>query len=668
MARLFIEAESFSNLGGWVVDQQSMNIMGSSYVMAHGMGVPVPDATTWITLPEGGKWYAYARTRDWTAVWKRGTAPGIFKIKVDDTYFENTLGNNGEAWDWQYAGALELEGDKKIKLSLCDLTGFNGRCDAIYLTTDEKDIPENTEEFRREVCDLTVEEDETFYDLIVCGGGIAGTCLALTAIREGIHVCMIQDRPVLGGCNSSEIKVGLGGQIRSQPYPNLGNMLQDISPIFGSPGSFANHVYEDDRKANAFWAARQWAKGKYTLSLNERVIDLEKDGDKIVSVTVKNIYTGKMKKYRGKLFADCTGDAVLARLGGAEVMYGREARSEYNEQLAPIEADNQVMGMTITWHSGETQELDTFPDIDWGIEFDEERSYKVFGGDWEWEVGQYRDMADETEYIRDYSLMTIFGNWSFLKNRYSQKERYAHRYLKWVSPLGGKRESYRVKGDLVITENDIENHVLYEDGTASMTWDIDIHFPDPRNMKLFPEPFRSCAVHRGIGKHYPVPYRALYSKDISNLFLGGRIVSTTHVAFSCVRVMRTLGVLGEVVGFAAGICAKENCLPRDIYTTHFDKLKALMERGVIIRPYHGYGVGTYEHLAFPGCNRYVTFPGHEALPLDDKEMMWTINNMGLNYYTYDRFKDIEYRDELTDEEKKIAERFYESIGKPKKLS
>ena len=118
MARLFIEAESFSNLGGWVVDQQSINIMGSSYIMAHGMGIPVPDATTFVTLPQGGTWYAYARTRDWTAVWKRGTAPGIFKIKADDTYFENTLGNNGEDWDWQFAGALYLEGGKKIKLSI----------------------------------------------------------------------------------------------------------------------------------------------------------------------------------------------------------------------------------------------------------------------------------------------------------------------------------------------------------------------------------------------------------------------------------------------------------------------------------------------------------------------------------------------------------------------
>ena len=658
MGRFFTEAESFENLGGWVVDQQSMNIMGSSYIMAHGLGSPVADAVTHIKLPESGKWYAYVRTRDWTAVWKRGTPAGTFKLMIDDNCFENTLGTNGEEWDWQYAGAMELEGGKTHRMSLRDLTGFNGRCDAVFLTTDKNDIPKNTEEFRSEVSGVTAEEDETLYDMVVCGGGIAGTCMALAAVREGINVCLIQDRPVLGGCNSSEIKVGLGGQVRSEPYPNLGNVLQDISPVFGSPGSFDGHFYEDERKANAFYTAKVWANGRYTLSLNERVIALEKNGDKISSVTTKNIYTGKIKKYKGRLFADCTGDAVLARLGGADVMYGREAADEYNEQLAPEKADNQVMGMTVTWYSEKTDKKDEFPDIDWGIEFDEKSSYKVFGGDWEWEAGQYRDMADETEYIRDYSLMTVFGNWSFLKNRYSRKEEYAFRRLKWASPLGGKRESYRVKGDLVLNENDIENHIPHEDETASATWDIDIHYPDPMNVKLFPEPFRSCAIHRGIGRHYPVPYRCLYSKDISNLFLGGRIISATHIAFSCVRVMRTLGVLGEVAGLAAAICTEENCLPRDIYTTHFEKLKRLMERGVVIKPYHAYEPGNYEHLAFPECNKYVTYPEGTALPLDNKERMWRINNMGAKYMTYAKFKGIENREELTDEEKQIAERFY----------
>lgn len=663
MANLFIEAESFKNLGGWVVDQQSMHIMGSSYVMAHGMGEPVADATTYVTLPESGKWYAYVRTRDWTAVWKRGSAAGIFKLKINDTYFDNTLGNNGENWDWQYAGVLDLQ-EGKAKLSLCDITGFNGRCDAVYLTTDENDIPENTEAFRIRACDLKAQDDESFYDIIVCGGGIAGTCMALTCVRKGLKTLLINDRPVLGGCNSSEIKVGLGGWTRSEPYPNLGNTLEEIAPVFGAPGSYPDHVYEDDRKVNAFLTAKRWAKGDYTLALNERVFSLEKEGDKITSVTTKNIYTGKMHRYCGKLFADCTGDAFLARMSGCEVMYGREASGEYGEELAPEKADRQVMGMTITWHSYESDAPTEFPDIDWGIEFDEEHSYKVFSGDWEWEVGQYRDMADETEYIRDYSLMTIFGNWSFLKNRLENNKEYENRYLKWVSPYGGKRESYRVKGDLILTENDIEQLIPYEDGTASMTWDIDIHFPDPLNMKLFPEPFRSCAIHRGLKKHYPVPYRCLYSKDVSNLFLGGRIVSCTHVAFACVRVMRTLGVLGEVIGLAASICKEENCRPRDIYTTHFEKLKVLMTEGVVINPYHAYGVGNYESFAFPECNKFKTAPT-PSLPLDDKERMWRINNLGVNYNGYEKFKGIEYRDKLTEEEKEIAERFHKSMAEGK---
>ena len=662
MSTLFLEAESFDHLGGWVVDQQAMQQMGSAYVMAHGMGVPVADATTRITLPTAGRWHAWVRTRDWAAVWGRGSAPGLFRLKLDDTYFEHTLGNNGTEWAWQYAGAVETA-CPEVKLSLCDLTGFNGRCDAIYLTTEE-DVPENTEAFRRRVAGISVADCETHYDLVVCGGGIAGVCMALTAMREGLHVALIQDRPVLGGCNSSEIKVGLGGFIRSQPYPNLGNVLQEISPIFGAPGSFDARFYEDDRKLNAFSTVRCWCSGKGDVFLNERVVELEMEEGNIRSVTTKHIRTGEMKRYSGTLFADCTGDATLARLGGAEVMYGREAQAEYGEQLAPEVADRMVMGMTVTWNTQLCSRETTFPDIDWGIPFDEERCYKVFSGDWEWEAGQFRDMADETEYIRDYSLMTIFGNWSHLKNHCKDNEAFRKRRLNWVSPYGGKRESYRVKGDLVLTQNDIEDRVYHEDGTASMTWDIDIHYPDPAHMRLFPEPFRSCAIHRGIGEHYPVPYRCLYAKDIPNLFLGGRVVSTTHIAFSCIRVMRTLGVLGEVVGLAAGICKRENCLPRQVYTEHLDKLKASMERGVPIKPYHAYEAGEYEHFAFPDCNQYHTHPNKPiTLPLDDKEMMWRINHIGAKYLTYDRFSGVEEREKLTEEEQAITQAFYDRIGR-----
>ena len=284
---------------------------------------------------------------------------------------------------------------------------------------------------------------------------------------------------------------------------------------------------------------------------------------------------------------------------GAEVMYGREARARFQESLAPEKADNQVMGLSVLWYAKKADQPTPFPDIDWGIPFHEGNAYYIRKGGWEWETGQYRNQAEETEYIRDYGLMVTYANWSFLKNRSQRKAQWAQDVLSWVSPLGGKRESYRVVGDHILTQNDIEQHIPYTDATGAMTWNLDLHFPDPENEKKFAEPFRSCAYHRGIIEPYPVPYRCLYARDVKNLFLGGRDISTSHVAFSCVRVMRTLGMLGEVIGLAATVCRRENAYPRDVYTTHFAKLKALMERGVPVpSPYHAYGCDASESYHF----------------------------------------------------------------------
>jgi hypothetical protein len=155
-----------------------------------------------------------------------------------------------------------------------------------------------------------------------------------------------------------------------------------------------------------------------------------------------------------------------------------------------------------------------------------------------------------------------------------------------------------VVGDYILTQNDIEDNIVHPDATGSMTWNLDLHFPDPENAAKFSEPFRSCAYHRGLSKPYPVPYRCLYARDVSNLFLGGRHISVSHVAFSCVRVMRTLGVLGEVIGMAATICAKKRLLPRDVYERHFGKLKKMMRKGTPTYLYHAYGFGDSESYHF----------------------------------------------------------------------
>jgi len=185
-------------------------------------------------------------------------------------------------------------------------------------------------------------------------------------------------------------------------------------------------------------------------------------------------------------------------------------------------------------------------------------------------------------------MMAIYANWSYLKHHSKRKSEFENRRLTWVSPIGGKRESYRVVGDYVLTQNDIEEKREHRDATAAITWDIDLHYPDPKYIHTAPEPYRSCAYHRGIGEPYPVPYRCLYAKDAANLFLGGRIISCSHVAFAAVRVMRTLGQLGEVIGMAAAVCKQNDCLPRDVYTKYFDELAARMTEGVRPPEYHSY--------------------------------------------------------------------------------
>jgi FAD dependent oxidoreductase len=602
---IWIEAESFDTLGGWVIDQQSMGQMGSAYVMAHGMGVPVQDATTACAIPKSGEWTVWARTRDWTAPWKRGKPAGIFKILVNGQALAETLGTNGSAWDWQKAGVVHLE-KGEARMALHDLTGFNGRCDAIYLTLDAQARPENEKQqlahWRREIQNIVCKDDPVKYDLAVVGGGMAGICTAIAAIRTGSRVVLIQDRPVLGGNNSSEIRVGLGGFAQVAPYPKLGSVVTEIAPIVGGPGAYPAEAFEDGRKASVF---RLCPRDRYKLVLNERVFAVEKAADdphKITAVISRNIRTGAETRYQARLFADCTGDAVVSRLMGATVMYGRESRQTFNESLAPEKADNQVMGLSVIWYSKKADQPTAFPDVDWGITFNEGNAYRIRSGDWEWETGQYRNQAEETEYIRDYALMVTYANWSFWKNHSRRKAEWASDTLVWVSPLGGKRESYRVVGDHVLTQNDIENHVVFPDATGSITWSLDLHFPDPENARKFAEPFRSCAYHRGIVRPYQIPYRCLYAKDVNNLFLGGRVLSASHVAFAAVRVQRTLGMLGEVIGMAASICAKENACPRDVYSTHLDKLKAMMSNGVPAPVYHAYPCDTSEtyHFKEPG--------------------------------------------------------------------
>ena len=576
-ATLFVETESFTDKGGWVVDQQFMDQMGSPFLMAHGLGKPVADASTAVAVPEDGNYRVLARTRNWAAPWTEKEAPGKFQVAVNGAPLPNVLGTEGAEWGWHEAGTVALK-KGEAKLALRDLTGFNGRCDALILTTDTAFTPENEvsrlETFRRKMGAVRAAETTEQVDLIIAGGGIPGVCMAITAARLGVTVALVHDRPVLGGNNSSEVRVHLAGRMNLPPYPKLGDVVSEIGPRRGGnaqPGDF----YEDERKTEAVKAEKN-----IRLYLNTRAIGIEKEGARITAVVGRNIETGQETRFAAPLVADCTGDGVIGMLAGAEYRYGRESKEETGENTAPDKADSQTMGSSVQWYSRETAEPEAFPDIAWGLDFNDTNCERVKMGEWTWETGMNDHQVNEFERVRDYGMLVVFSNWSFLKNRSAHKADYAKRRLDWVAYVAGKRESRRLMGDLVLKEQDLVNRVVYPDATAPTTWTIDLHYPDPKNTKNFPgAEFKSIAKHQTIYP-YPMPYRCFYSKNIDNLFMAGRNISVTHVALGTVRVMRTGGMMGEVVGMAAALCKKHGCAPRDIYTDHLDALKELMTQGV----------------------------------------------------------------------------------------
>ena len=571
---LFVEAESFKNKGGWVVDQQFMDLMGSSYLMAHGNGVCVADASTSIKLPASGTYKVFVRTYNWTSPWSKMDGPGRFTVKVDGKALLNTVGSKGNKWEWQEAGEVNVQ-SKKVTLSLSDLTGFNGRCDAIYFTKDGVAPTNNMAEldgFRKQRLGIKIKSAGKF-DLVVVGGGVAGMCAAATAAREGLKVALINDRPILGGNNSSEIRVHLGGRINVKPYPNLGNMLREFGHSRGGNAKPAD-FYEDALK-QAFIDAEK----NITFYPSTRAFGVVMDGTKIKSVLTKHIESGEELIFNAPLFSDCTGDGTIGYLAGADFRMGRESKAQHNEELAPEKEDKFTMGASVQWYSKGSDSAKSFPEFDYGLGFNENTIEKVTMGEWTWETGMNYNQITDFERIRDYGMAVIFSNWSFLKNHASVKANYANKELDWVAYVSGKRESRRLLGDHILTGNDLINWVEYEDGTASTTWTVDLHYPDPNNTKKFPKAeFKSIAIHEAIHP-YPVPYRCLYSRNVDNLFLAGRNISVTHVALGTIRVMRTTAMLGEVVGMAAAICHENKSLPRSVYTSHLPKLKKKMNSG-----------------------------------------------------------------------------------------
>lgn len=482
---VLVEAESFDRRGGWVLDQQFMDQMGSPFLMAHGMGRPVEDASTSVAIPGKGVWHVYVRTWNWCSPWKTKEKPGRFQLSVNGTRLDNELGL-GERWDWEYAGSIEIK-EKLNRVTLHDLTGFNGRCDAILFTKEkEVRIPNEGEpmrKFRKKLTGLPEQPGNGgTYDLVVVGAGTAGLGAAIKGAREGLKVALIHNRPVPGGNNSVEVQVVASGGLNIEPYPRLGDVVREIKNVYRRPAHVDSII---------------GAEKNLTFFPNMHVFTLEKEGDRIASVTAKHIETNVETVFHAPVFIDCTGDGNIGFLAGAEYRVGREMRGETRETLAPNRPDNMVLGTSLTWWSKNTGQETVFPECEWAIQFNEESCEKVTRGSNWWETGFLYDQVNEAEFIRDYLFRAIYGNWAFLKNNSKDKAGFAKLDLETVFYVAGKRESRRLVGDVLLTQQDTEGaYVKYDDAFVTCTYDLDQHFPTPKNSFFFPgEEFISTMKH-----------------------------------------------------------------------------------------------------------------------------------------------------------------------------
>ncbi|MBS1872077.1 MAG: FAD-dependent oxidoreductase [Acidobacteria bacterium] len=575
---LLIEAESFEYTGGWVIDQQFADQMGSAFLLAHGMGAPVGDAHTAVTIPESGAYRVWVRTRDWVAQWNAPGAPGRFQVLANGKPLAPTFGTEGAKWHWQDGGTIRLA-KGKLELTLHDLTGFEGRCDAVLLTTDTNLKPPDQGPvlmaFRRKTLGLApAPTNAGAFDLVVIGGGMAGTSTAVSAARLGLKVALIQDRPILGGNTSSDIRVALGGAINLPPYPSIGVVVAELDPgKAGNAQPAAN--YDDERKLAVVKAEKN-----VKLFLNTRAYSVEKEGSRIKAVIARDVMTSRELRFSAPLFADCTGDGNIGFMAGADFRYGRESQSETGESMAPTTADKLVMGTSVMWYSEDAGRATTFPETPWALQFNEQSMQNATRGDWDWETGQNRHQIDDFEMIRDSAFRAIYGNWSYQKNHSARKDKFDNLRLSWVAYVGGKRESRRLMGDVILEQQDIVENRPFPDASVTATWSIDLHVPTEKISAQFPgEEFRSVASF-GKKTPYAIPYRCFYSRNIENLFMAGRDISVTHVALGTVRVMRTTGMMGEVVGMAAAIATKHNTTPRGVYQSYLPELREAMTRGV----------------------------------------------------------------------------------------
>jgi hypothetical protein len=590
---IWIETEKFARLGGWTIDWQFIDQMGSPYLLANGLGIPVEDASTLFNVKAPADYRIWVRTHDWDTTYH----PGRFKIIVNEKSIKNIFGQSGKrGWLWEDGGIVQLGFTNIIKLK--DLTGYYGRCDAIVLSKDKDWMPPNEmdsiatlrvkyDAISHDICDMG------YYDVVVIGGGLAGSLAAVAAAREGARTVLVQNRKQLGGNASTEIlvpPVGVRGILLNEEEKKY-----DVRET-GLIEEVANYGQQDYFKSGKYYPSRLLrlveSEPNIDLFLETHVTGVEMNGDSdIVELIGIQLPEGQRVRFRGNIFIDCTGNGTIGLKAGAEYMHGRESKDMYGETKAPDIANNTTLPSSLKYWYESTDIPQKFEAPPWIYSFPTCEDFGTgkigiarhpviskIDHQWTIELGGTQNTFKNAEEIRDDLFRLIYGLWDHTKNHCPELKRKATNYkLVWVGHVIGLRESYRLRGDYVMSEKDVTEQRLFKDRIAYAGWGLDDH----PSLGFFEKEKINMYSHGGV--LHSIPYRSLYSKNIENLMMAGRNISVTHVVLSGTRVMLTNSVIAHATGLAAGMAIMNNTTPRGIFESYLEEIQQkLMKQGAYI--------------------------------------------------------------------------------------
>lgn len=432
------------------------------------------------------------------------------------------------------------------------------------------------------------------YDVVVCGGGLAGVSAAVSAARHGASTCLIQDRPVLGGNSSSEIRVTPHGAAAFHAYARETGIVSEAL----TEERVSNHepILENG------WTNSVWDMVLYDMvvrtqnlevHLNTVVEEAQTKDSRITQIIARGLNAETTIQISSTVFIDCTGDGTLGVLAGNRTLEGTESHHEYEEPHAPEEATTDVMGSSLHFKTVDVGHPVPYHAPDWAVRYDDPSFFYDGGrvpktlksGYWWIEIGPPWDTLHDNEALRHELTRHVLGIWDYLKNRDPYwKDKAKNLALDWIGQVPGKRETRRIRGQYLMTEHDLINRTAFRDEVAYGGWYVDLHTfgallaetSEPLNARSL-DPTSEYAVKTYVGP-FGIPLGSLIASDVSNLMMAGRNVSATHAALGSVRVMSTCATMGQAAGTTAAFAVSRGVSPGTVRDDDIEEIQQTLLR------------------------------------------------------------------------------------------